>query len=230
MASVVVCAAPRSLKQAGLFAAKVLGGAELRSFEDIRRRVTAEPILVYLTHPDYDHLRSLLGILKPGSPNVVIYYAGRLAPSEAAQLGRLVGELRPKHTSVVFEAKAAASMLGHVQSSASRHRAKAPADPTRKLRNCFGLTQTELAEALGISLRTVQNWEHNGQAARPRHLRDLAELWSVLKDSFRKSDIPAWLRSANDAFAGKRPIDLVVEGKARDIIVEFRRLQSGEPV
>jgi len=28
---------------------------------------------------------------------------------------------------------------------------------------------------------------------------------------------------------GQRPLDLLKEGKARDIIVEFRRLQAGEP-
>jgi len=39
-----------------------------------------------------------------------------------------------------------------------------------------------------------------------------------------------WLRSANDAFDGRRPIDLLKDGKARDIVVEFRRLQAGEPV
>lgn len=61
-------------------------------------------------------------------------------------------------------------------------------------------------------------------------LRDNGELWTILKDSLRASDIPEWLRSENDAFGGCRPIDLLKEGRARDIIVEFRRLQAGEPV
>jgi hypothetical protein len=65
---------------------------------------------------------------------------------------------------------------------------------------------------------------------RPRLLRDAEELWTLLKDSLKPSDIPAWLRSENDAFGGRRPIDLLNEGHARDIIVEFRRLQAGEPV
>jgi hypothetical protein len=44
---------------------------------------------------------------------VVIYYAARAAPEETARLGRLVGETRPHHTSVVFGANAAAaSVLG----------------------------------------------------------------------------------------------------------------------
>jgi transcriptional regulator with XRE-family HTH domain len=97
------------------------------------------------------------------------------------------------------------------------------------LREHFALTQTELAHALGISLRTVQNWERAGVAGRARQLRDLEELWPILKGSIKGSDIPAWLRSESDAFAGQRPIELLKEGKARDIIVAFRRLQAGEP-
>jgi len=87
-----------------------------------------------------------------------------------------------------------------------------------------------LAHAVGVSLRTVQNWEKAGVAGKPRQLRDLAELSAVLKRSMKGSNVPAWLRSANDAFAGQCPIDLLKDGKARDIIVEFRRLQAGEPV
>jgi DNA-binding transcriptional regulator YiaG len=230
MASVVVCAEPSSWQQAGRFATKALGGAELRSFEDVGRRAPVQPVLVFLTRPDYDHLRSLLRILKPGSPDVVIYYAGRVAPGDAAKLGKLVGETRPNHTSVVFEAKsAAASMLRHSRSSANKTSTSTSVARARQLRGHFGLTQTELAHALGVSLRTVQNWERNGIAGSPRQLRDLEELWTILAESMKATDIPLWLRSESDAFAGARPIGLLKEGKARDIIVEFRRLQAGEP-
>jgi hypothetical protein len=74
----------------------------------------------------------------------------------------------------------------------------------------------------------VQNSEREGAAARPRQLRDLEELGTILKESMKDIDIPDWLRSKSDASAGQRPIDLLKEGKARDIIVEFRRLQAGE--
>ena len=185
---------------------------------------------MFLTNTDYHRLRSLLRTLKPASPDVVIYYANRLAPEEAAQLGKLVGETRPNHTSVVFEAKgAAASVLGHSQSSSPGNGNASSANRARQLRQHFGLTQTELAHALGVSLRTVQNWERAGVAGSPRQLRDLEELWTILKESIKGSDIPAWLRSERDAFAGQRPIEMLKEGKSRDIIVEFRRLQPGEP-
>lgn len=230
MARIVVCAEPGNWRQAGRFAEKVLGDAELRTFEDLRRRAPVQPILVYLTNPDYHRLRSLLRILKPASPDVVIYYATRLAPQDAAQLGKLVGETRPNHTTVVFEAKAAAaSVLGHSRSSGQRNGAASSVSRTRQLRGHFGLTQTELAHAFGVSLRTVQNWERAGVAGRPRQVRDLEELWTILKESIKGADIPVWLRSESDAFAGQRPIELLKEGKGREIIVEFRRLQAGEP-
>ena len=230
MASIVVCADPGSWKQASRFAENLLGDAELKSFEDLRRRAPVQPLLVFLTSTDYDRLRSLLRTLKPASPDVVIYYANRLAPEDAAQLGKLVGETRPSHTSVVFEAKAAvASVLGRSRSSSQANGNVSSANRTRQLREYFGLTQTELAHALGVSLRTVQNWERAGVVGSPRQLRDLEELRTVLKESIKGSDIPAWLRSESDAFAGQRPIELLKDGKARDIIVEFRRLQAGEP-
>ena len=230
MASIVVCAEPASWQQASRFAQKALGDAELKSFEALRRRAPVQPLLVFLTNTDYHRLRSLLRTLKPASPDVVIYYANRLAPEEAAQLGKLVGETRPNHTSVVFEAKAAAaSVLGHSRSSGAGNGKVSSANRARQLREHFGLTQTELAHALGVSPRTVQNWERAGVAGSPRQLRDLEELWTILKESIKGSDIPAWLRSESDAFAGQRPIELLKDGKGRDIIVEFRRLQAGEP-
>jgi DNA-binding transcriptional regulator YiaG len=159
----------------------------------------------------------------------VIYYASRPAPQDAAQLGRLVGETRPNHTSVVFEAKAAAaSMLEH--SRPAKDDAGRSTNRTRELRERFEITQTELGHALGVSLRTIQNWERAGVISKSRMLRDLEELWTILKDSVKPSDIPVWLRSENDAFGGRRPIDVIKEGHTRDIIVEFRRLQAGEPL
>jgi glyoxylase-like metal-dependent hydrolase (beta-lactamase superfamily II) len=123
------------LATAGCFAAKALRNAELKSFEDLRRQLPVRPILVYITHPHYDHLRSFPQFLKSASPDVVIYYANRVAPQDAAELGKLVGETRPSHTSVVFEAKAAASsVLQHVQSSGQKQSAAAAGNQPRELR------------------------------------------------------------------------------------------------
>jgi hypothetical protein len=66
-------------------------------------------------------------------------------------------------------------------------------------------------------------------SARSR-LRDLEELWSILRDSIKVSDVPASMRSESDAFAGQSLIKLLKEGRPRNTIVEFRGLQAGEPV
>jgi transcriptional regulator with XRE-family HTH domain len=99
----------------------------------------------------------------------------------------------------------------------------------RQLREHFGLTQFELAHALGVSLRTVQTWDRDGVAGSPPQLRDLEKLWTILNESIKGTDIPVWLGSESEAFAGARPIELLKQGKARDIVLEFRRLKAGEP-
>jgi len=83
---------------------------------------------------------------------------------------------------------------------------------------------------LDVPIREFIKHPGNGEATKPRHLRDLEELREILKDSVKKPEVLAWLRSPNDAFGGKLPVDLLIDGRARDIIVEFRRLQAGEPV
>jgi hypothetical protein len=129
-------AEPGNMQQAGRFAAQVLGGAELRSFEDLQRETPLQPVLVYLIHPDYDHLRSFPQLLKPASPDVVIYYANRVAPTDAVQLGKVVGETRPSHTSVVFEAKTAAeSVLQYSKSAARKNGSRTSGVHTRQLRD-----------------------------------------------------------------------------------------------
>jgi hypothetical protein len=81
-----------------------------------------------------------------------------------------------------------------------------------------------------MSLRSVQNWEHSNTAAKGHRLRDLEELRSVLDEIVPRPDLPVWLRSENQAFGGRQPLELIVQGKARDILAEFRRLLSGEPI
>lgn len=98
------------------------------------------------------------------------------------------------------------------------------------MRDRFGLTQTEMGRALGVSLRTIQNWEKEANAGKGHLLRDLQELMAILSDVLPESDIPVWLRSDNNSFGGKRPIEVILDGRIRDIINEFRRLQAGEPI
>jgi len=63
-----------------------------------------------------------------------------------------------------------------------------------------------------------------------RRLRDLVELNEALERYVPPDQRQAWLISPNDAFGGDAPRDWIVEGRARDLLWEFRRMQVGEPV
>ncbi|HEV2247650.1 MAG TPA: antitoxin Xre/MbcA/ParS toxin-binding domain-containing protein, partial [Terriglobia bacterium] len=59
---------------------------------------------------------------------------------------------------------------------------------------------------------------------------DIAEFVDLMKDYIRPERQNEWLRTANDAFGGQTPLELLIAGKVRDVIVEFRRLQAGQPM
>jgi transcriptional regulator with XRE-family HTH domain len=50
--------------------------------------------------------------------------------------------------------------------------------PIERYRKAKGWTQTELAEQVGVSLNTVQNWER-GTEPRPKHRAKLAEVFGI---------------------------------------------------
>ena len=50
--------------------------------------------------------------------------------------------------------------------------------PITRYRRAKGFTQTGLAEAMSVSLNTVQRWERD-RRPRPRHFQALAELLGV---------------------------------------------------
>jgi DNA-binding XRE family transcriptional regulator len=232
MPEVVVCATSQDLDKAGQFARKLLTTVELRTFEEIVRDIPSQPVLAYVTlrliHPDDDHVSSLLKAMEPSASNLVIYCADHAAPEQAARLGRLIGEFRPRHTEIVFRAEAAMSALHMPHHGDQVH---IPDDNRlRAMRERLGLTQLEMGRALGVSLRTIQNWEKEANPGRGHLLRDLEELIEILSDVLPQSAIPAWLRSENKSLGGKRPIDSILDGRTRDIINEFRRLQAGEPI
>jgi DNA-binding transcriptional regulator YiaG len=56
----------------------------------------------------------------------------------------------------------------------------------RELRKRLGLTQTEMAERLGVHLRTYQQWEYDRRQPR----RPTLKLLQLLKDEADKTENP----------------------------------------
>jgi DNA-binding transcriptional regulator YiaG len=98
-------------------------------------------------------------------------------------------------------------------------------------RKRLGLTQEQMASALNVTTRTLQNWERNiGTSQMERKTRDLWELLELMDDYVVAREETHWLSTPNSAFKNKTPIELMIEGKVRDLIVEFQRLREGQPV
>jgi DNA-binding XRE family transcriptional regulator len=100
-----------------------------------------------------------------------------------------------------------------------------------RARKTLELRQEQLARVLQVTPRTIQNWERNVAIGEgERKMRDLRELLALLGNYVRPGKESAWLRTKLEAFGGKRPLDLLMEGRVRELIGEFRRLQEGQPV
>ena len=126
------------------------------------------------------------------------------------------------------------------------HRAKSTAETTREILDSGGLTRDELAEVLGLSRRTIQNWL-SGAAANRRsrdHLEQLANLLSTAK-RWEDGVLSRWMRMGNptpyDLLAGGQWVEfreLLVQGPRRRpvqvtsgarLVADVRGVERGEP-
>jgi ribosome-binding protein aMBF1 (putative translation factor) len=90
-----------------------------------------------------------------------------------------------------------------------------------------GLSQTDLADAIGASLRTVQNWA-TGQST-PRgdsreKLLDVQFLIDELRDVYTDEGIGIWLRARNRNLGDARPVELITSGHMDRVLTEAQRL------
>jgi transcriptional regulator with XRE-family HTH domain len=153
---------------------------------------------------------------------------------KAAELGRIVGELQSRRIFICFNSEDVVTVLGlpgsgkthllldAVMSAAAHNRVSA-------LRKELELTQADVANAIGVSARTVQNWEAKGHTP-ARKLRDLQELQELVQGYIDPANISKWMDAPSEAFRGLTPRELIRQGKTRDLILEFRRMQTGEPL
>jgi hypothetical protein len=97
----------------------------------------------------------------------------------------------------------------------SLDRAVEAGDVVLRLRD-YGLTQASIAKATGTTVRSVRNWQETS-AIRPQNderLRELREIVLLLRETLTPRGVGQWLNASNRLLAGRRPIELLAEGRA----------------
>ena len=83
----------------------------------------------------------------------------------------------------------------------------------------FGLTQASIAKATGATVRSVRNWQETS-AIRPQNderLRELREIVLLLRDTLTPRGVGQWLTARNRLLGGRRPLDVMAEGRANAV-------------
>jgi uncharacterized protein (DUF2384 family) len=93
----------------------------------------------------------------------------------------------------------------------------------------LGLSYQKIAEAIKADESTLHRWRSGGApspvfAAR---LEALEELLDELKETFRRADARDWLETEVPALKGRRPFDLIGEGKLEVLTGLLYALNSG---
>ena len=93
-----------------------------------------------------------------------------------------------------------------------------------------GLSQEEIANAVGASLRTVQGWAAGSstpKGIKAQRLLDLKYLVEELSEAYTEEGIQIWLHARNRNLEGRRPIELLAEGQTNAVMAEVDRVTGG---
>jgi len=174
---------------------------------------------------------SILKAFRGHKSTFVVLYTPHHSSDFAFRMGKMVAKHSLDKADWAFNLRHVEQLLRARNVLAHRVHKSAEHFDIVAARKRLGLTQEQMANALNITSRTLQNWESGlGTSQMPKKTQDLRELLGLMDDYVIAPKEREWLETPLRAVQNRRPIDLIAGGKLRDLIVEFQRLREGQPV
>lgn len=190
--------------------------------------------VLYFSHSDQDHsVEKTLAALRSCKISRLVLYVPHHSADFAFKVGTMVGRQKFADAEWAFNFPHLKQLLRarNINLPGARRVHEEPLFELLEARQRLGLSQSQMATALNVTARTLQNWEaRKGTSLMYKKTRDLRELLSRMDDYVVAPKEKKWLSSPLEAFAGKTPQELIATGRIRDLIVEFERLREGQPV
>jgi transcriptional regulator with XRE-family HTH domain len=190
--------------------------------------------VLYLSSPEQDAaVESTLATLRNCKVSSLLVYTPRHTADFAFRVGTMVGRQRFADAEWAFNWPHLRQLLKARNIRAHARRTADEPEPFGLLdaRQRLGLSQEQLASALNVTARTLQNWEAGkGTSQMNKKMRDLRELLSRMDDYVVAPEEKHWLSTPLEAFAGRTPQELIANGRIRDLVIEFDRLRDAQPV
>jgi DNA-binding transcriptional regulator YiaG len=208
----------------------------IRTFNTTRNRSTQSGyfsifIFYIRDHVPEEKFSAALRNIKQVENRHLLFYVAHHGMDLAFNIGVTVGRELGENAEIASNPREAKQLLKGWDAAVSDPPHSPGEAKLADARARLGLTQEEMASALNVTTRTLQNWERNiGTSQMERKTRDLWELLELMDDYVVAKEETNWLDTPNQTFRNKKPVELIVEGKLRDLIVEFHRLREGQPL
>lgn len=230
----IVWTKPQALEEARTVFASY--GAKFRTVANDKGPVFSKGQVgvVYLSHPEEDSaMETTLTTLRNAKVSSIVFYVPHQSAEFAFKVGTMMGRRKGVSAEWAFNFPHLRQLLKarNIRAHVRHQGTHAGSFDLLEARRRLGLNQAQLASALNVTVRTLQNWEvARGTSLLMKKTGDLRDLLSRMDDYIVAPKEKEWLSSPLEAFGGRTPQQLIVEGRMRDIVIEFDRLREGRPV